>query len=109
MSTLMDGSGDALRRLMEMRSNCAFYCELLDYYGPAILGSQTWNDDRNMSLFCATHDINVFAKHILSVSDEAFIILVLLNAAPRWQAEITKEKLQVSMNTTHVNDVTFAG
>ena len=96
MYKLMDGSPDALERLLQMRTNCVFYCALLDTYGPGIMGYHTWNDDKNMSSFCATSDLKIFAKHVMSVSDEAFLLLVLLNSAPRWMAEIRRDESKVS-------------
>ena len=35
-------------------------------------------------------------NEILSVSDEAFIVLVLINYSEQWAAEIDKQKKQVS-------------
>jgi hypothetical protein len=93
MYHLMDGSQNALERLLKMRENCAFYCELLDHYAPAVV--TTWNCDENMKAFCTTNDTRTFAKHVLSVSDEAFIILVLVNSSPRWMAEIIRAEKQV--------------
>ena len=95
MYHLMDGSRKNLERLLNMRENCAFYCELLDHYAPAVVGMQTWNNDDNMRAFCTTNDTKAFAKHVLSVSDEAFIILVLVNASPRWMAEIIRSEKKV--------------
>ena len=92
MYHLMDGSQNALERLLKMRENCAFYCELLDHYAPAVV--TTWNCDENMKAFCTTNDTRAFAKHVLSVSDEAFIILVLVNSSPRWMAEIIRAEKQ---------------
>jgi hypothetical protein len=77
--------------------NCAFYCEILDYYAPAVVGNTKWNNDTNMEMFCTTYDTKAFAKHVLTVSNEALIILVLINAAPRWMAEIIRDTNKVAM------------
>ena len=99
MWQLMDGSPlPQQKELLKMRaSNCAFYCAILDYYAPAVvLGNAKWNNDTNMEMFCTTpYGTKAFAKHVLTVSDEAFIILVLINASPRWIAEIIRHTNKV--------------
>ena len=87
----MDDSQLAQQKLLKMRANCAFYCEILDYYAPAVVGNAKWNNDTNVEMFCTTYNTKAFAKHVLTVSNEAFIILVLINAAPRWMAEIIRD------------------
>ena len=79
----MNDSVKDVRILLQLRNNCGFYCEILDHYAPAVVGSKKWNNDTNMKAFCTTTDIKVFGRHALSVSDEAFIIFVLVNASPR--------------------------
>jgi hypothetical protein len=100
MYQLMDGSQQALQRMLEMRDNCLFYSEFIDYYAPAVVGSQVWNDDANMRAYCTTDDIRTFGKKVLTVSDEAFILLVMVNAAPRWMAEIIRDERKVSQYKT---------
>lgn len=97
MYNLMNGSPNDQRKLLQMRANCAFYCEVLDHYAPAVVGVTKWNNDTNMQMFCTTHDTKAFAKHVLTVSDEAFIILVLINASPRWMAEIIRAESKVGL------------
>lgn len=97
MYQLMDGGANALRQMLEMRANCLFYSEFLDYYAPAVVGSQVWNDDTNMKAFCSTNDTRTFGKKVLTASDEAFILLVMVNAAPRWMAEIIRNEQMVSV------------
>jgi hypothetical protein len=92
MWQLMDGSPKAQQTLLQMRANCAFYCEVLDHYAPAVVGVAKWNNVTNMQLFCTTYDTRAFAKPVLTGSDEAFIILVLINATPPWMAEIICRK-----------------
>jgi hypothetical protein len=95
MYELMNGSPQELQRMLEMRDNCLFYSEFIDYYAPAVVGSQVWNDDANMKAHCSTNDIRTFGKKVLTVSDEAFILLVMVNAAPRWMAEIVRDDCKV--------------
>ena len=91
----MDGSVRDIRKLLQLRDNCGFYCGILDHYAPAVVGSKKWNNDTNMKAFCTTTDIKAFGRHVLSVSDEAFIILVLVNSSPRWMAEIIRTETMV--------------
>ena len=102
MCQLMSGSDEHVRKMLGMRNDILFYSEFLDYYAPAVVGNLTWNDEAKMSAHCCTTDLRTFAKHILSVSDEAFIILVLVNAAPRWLFEIFREKRVVRTRRRHM-------
>ena len=95
----MDWRTDELERLLQMRSNGVFSCALLDTYGPVIMLYHTWNDEKNMRSFCATSDLKIFAKHVMPVCDEAaLLLLVLINSAPHWRAEIRRDESKVSSN-----------
>ena len=76
-----------------------FYCKILDHYASAVMVVQTWNNDNNMHSFCiVTTDTETFAKHVflsMTMSDEAFIILVLVNSTPRWMAAILDAETKV--------------
>ena len=100
MWELMNGSTKDLQKLLQLRDNCAFYCDVLDHYAPAVVGKR-WNDDANMKAFCTTTDTKAFGRHVLLVSDEAFIILVLVNASPRWMAEIICAENMVRYRVRH--------
>ena len=54
-----------------------------------------WNDDVNMEANCTTTNRRVWNKKILSISDEAFILLCLINYGKRWFAEVLKAKRKV--------------
>ena len=97
----MNGSVENIRKMLAMRNDILFYSEFIDYYAPAVVGNLTWNNDAKMSAYCCTTDLRTFAKHVLSVSDEAFIILVLVNAAPRWMSEIVREHGTVRTHYKH--------
>ena len=99
---LMNGSDEHVRKMLGMRNDILFYSEFLDHYAPAVVGNLTWNDDAKMNAHCCTTDLRTFAKHILSVSDEAFIILVLVNAARRWMYEISRDKSMVRTRRKHI-------
>jgi hypothetical protein len=48
-----------------------------------------------METHCATTDRKVWNKKILSISDEGFILLCLINCGKRWFAELVKAKKMV--------------
>ena len=48
-----------------------------------------------MNLYCCTTDQKLWQQHVLSVSDEAFLVLVLLNYSKRWYAEISRDMQKV--------------
>ena len=84
-----------------------FYSKFIDYYAPAVVGNLTWNNDANMTAHCCTTDLRMFAKHVLSVCDEAFIILVLVNAANRSMHEIIRDTQLVRTNHKHIASKRF--
>ena len=44
-----------------------------------------------MNHYCCTTDPKLFNANVLSVSDEAFLLLVLINGGARWMSEIKRE------------------
>jgi hypothetical protein len=48
-----------------------------------------------METHCATTDRKVWSKKILSISEEAFILLYLINYGKRWFGELVKAKKMV--------------
>jgi hypothetical protein len=108
MYTIMNGSPKDLERLLQLRENCAFYCEILDHYAPAIVQLKTWNNDDNMAAHCGTTDMKAFEQHVLSISDEAFILLVLINSAERWMADVMRTSKMVSITTTSEQGATLS-
>ena len=81
--------------LLKLRSNILHYVRVVDSYAPCIVGSSTWNSDSNMEQFCGDNNDN-FQAYVLSVSDEAFMLLVLINYGPTWFSEIEIERHKVS-------------
>ena len=87
-----------MHKLKQMRENNYHYANIIDDFAPCIVLSKVWNDDVKMNLYCNTSDTKLWAKKILSISDEAFLVLVLLNYTDRWiLAEIQQELHQVSV------------
>jgi hypothetical protein len=76
------------------------YVQLLDTYAPCIVSTKVWNNDRLMSQYCGSDQL-AFHEHILTISDEAFLLLVLINYAARWKAELNIEHKKVSPTIVH--------
>ncbi len=94
--TLYSGCKDETSYLLKMRDNICYYAQIIDTYAPCIVGSSKWNNTINMENHCATTDRKVWSKKILSISDEAFILLCLINYGKRWFAEFVKTEKMVS-------------
>jgi hypothetical protein len=78
-----------------MRDNICFDAQIIDTYAPCIVGSSRWNNIVNMENRCATTDRKIWNKKILSISDEAFILLCLINYGKRWFGELVKAEKMV--------------
>ena len=74
------------KMLLEMRKNICFYAQILDEFAPCLVLAKNWNNDMKMNLYCSTTNQRLWQQHVSSVSDEAFIVLVLLNDSRRWCA-----------------------
>ena len=94
---LYNGNNKEMTKLKLMRENICHYANIIDDFAPCIVLSKVWNDDVKMNLYCNTSDTKLWANKILSISDEAFLVLVLLNYTNRWIAEIQQEFQQVSV------------
>jgi hypothetical protein len=93
--TLYSGCEEETAYLLEMRKNICHYAQIIDAYAPCIITSARWNNDVYMEAYCTTTDRRVWNKKILSISDEAFILLCLINYGKRWFAEVLKAKKKV--------------
>ncbi len=81
--------------LLELRENLVHYVHLIDTYAPSVVSSRAWNNESNMREYCRTDDDVVFERHVLSISDEAFLLVVLINYAPRWHVAYANEIKEV--------------
>ena len=93
--TLYSGCEEETAYLLEMRKNICHYAQIIDTYAPCIITSARWNSDVNMEANCTTTNRRVWNKKILSISDEAFILLCLINYGKRWFVEVRKAKKNV--------------
>jgi hypothetical protein len=93
--SLYIGCDDETTYLLKMRDNICNYAQTINTYAPSIVGSSRWNSIVNMENHCATTDRKVWSKKILSISDEVFILLCLINYGKRWFAELVKAEKMV--------------
>lgn len=89
------GSDDDIAYMLQMRQNQVHYIALMDVFAPCIVSSSVWNNDALMVKYCGDNQDN-FQEYVLTISDEAFMLLVLVNYAARWAAELQMEKKMVS-------------
>lgn len=72
-----------------MRKNMTHYVEFLDMFAPSVVTSRVWNDDLLVEAAC-NGGLGAF-EQLLTVTDEAFILLAMSNYVTRWYAEIDKD------------------
>jgi hypothetical protein len=79
-----------------MRENIFYYAQIINTYAPCIVVSSRWNNIVNMEIHCATTDVKVWSKKILSICDEAFILrCFLINYGKRWFGNLAKAEKMV--------------
>jgi hypothetical protein len=81
-------------QLLAMRKNIVNYVHVIDTYAPCIVKSSIWNNDVTMEQYCGDNAAN-FNNYVLSISDEAFLLIVLINYAATWMSEIAEEHRKV--------------
>ena len=89
-----NGSNADIDALLMMRSSIVTYVHIIDIYAPCIVRSNVWNREEHMKQYCGDNLQN-FQDYILSVSDKAFLLLVLVNYTATWYAEIQAEHTKV--------------
>jgi hypothetical protein len=80
--------------MVEMRENMVHYVHFIDTYAPCVVSHQKWNNESNMSNYCGTNTA-LFERNVLSISDEAFLLVVISGYAARWHAEYIIELKKV--------------
>ncbi len=81
--------------MLEMHKNMVHYVQLIDLYAPCVVSKRAWNDEANMAAYCGSNN-RFFEWFVLSISDEAFLLVVLDNYSARWQAEYANDIKKVS-------------
>jgi hypothetical protein len=72
--------------MLEMRTNMVHYVQLIDLYAPCVVSKRAWNNEANMAAYCGSSN-RLFEGFVLSINDEAFLMVVLDNYSARSQAE----------------------
>ena len=70
------------------------YVNLIDIYAPCIVSMSACNDETNMRRYCGASE-DLFHHHVLSKSNEAFLLLVLINCTGYWLSEMQIKKSEV--------------
>ena len=91
--------------MLAMRDNLLHYVHLIDIYAPCIVGRSKWNNKTNMTNSCCAGN-GEFNEYVFLLSDEAFLLLVLLNYTATWLSELSVEKSKIRLNVL-VNIVLF--
>ena len=89
----MTGSDADIEYMLQMRQNQVHSISLIDVFAPCIVSNSVWNNDALMAAYCGDNHHNFQEQPI---SDEAFLLLVLVNYATHWTAEIRLETKTVS-------------
>ncbi len=85
------------KNLLTMRADICRYCAILDMYASCKVSYWTYNVDANMNCYCCTSDPKLLNAHVMSVSNEAFLLFVLINVGARLMSEIIWENRKVSI------------
>jgi hypothetical protein len=80
--------------ILQMRQNRVHYISLIDVIALCIVSSSVWNNDALMAEYCGNNEHNL-QEHVLTISDEAFLLLILVDYAPCWSAEVQLENKMV--------------
>jgi hypothetical protein len=86
ISCRLSGSDDDCKHLMELRKNIVHYITFIDTFAPCLVGNSKWNNTMQDQRVGPSS-----FNELLSTSDETFLVLVILNYAPRWYAEVVKK------------------
>jgi hypothetical protein len=93
-STDMDNN-----KLMRTRQNL-HYVHSVHIYAPCIVSSRVWNDKSNMMRNCTDSEL-LFRENVFTISDKAFMLLVLINYTATWMQEIQDEHHKVCQLRQH--------
>jgi hypothetical protein len=81
--------------MLDMRNNLLHCMHFIDIHAPCIVGYSHLNDRSNKRQYCGKGGA-LFNKFILSISDEAFLLLVLYKYSATWMSELQFEQAKVS-------------
>jgi len=86
-----------MEQLLKLRLNISDYVNFIYHFASCVVPKQTWK--QFVRTFPDNPTADMFNK-LLSISDEAFIIVVLLSYEERWRVEVQQKQ---SANTKDNN------
>ena len=104
-SKINNGSDAEMKYMLDMRNNLVHYVHFIDIYAPCIVEHMQWNDKAKMLQYCGK-GATLFNEYILSISDEAFLLLMLYNFTSTWMSELQCEQAKVRQHK-HAHIVVF--
>jgi hypothetical protein len=87
--------------MVALRNNLVQDLHLIDIYGPCIVGASNWNNTDNVERYCG-NNATFFNDRVLSSSDEAFLLVVLINYSAEWMWKIEMETTEVRAIESHM-------
>ena len=82
--------------MLMMRQNVSSYTHFVNYFAPCIVSVKVWGDFKASK--AKYENGNDILDEFFTTSDEAFMLVVLLNYEERWKAELTMK--MVSLTTS---------
>lgn len=91
------GCDEDIKYILKMRENTIHYVSFIDMFAPCVVSVKKWDNVKEMETACTGADGDLFNK-MLTISDEAFMLLVMENYATKWFAEniLQQEKVRIS-------------
>ena len=84
--------------LSDKRQNTIGYIKFISRFGPALTGMAFWNNNKTTKL----------VSELLTITDEAFIHLCIINYSATWKAQETMKSGETNVQVP-VSDVHFCG
>jgi hypothetical protein len=69
--------------MLEMRKNMVHCVQLIYLYAPCVVSKRASNNEANMAAYCGSSN-RFFERFVLSISDKAFLLVVLDNYSACW-------------------------
>ena len=82
------------------RKDMDVYIKFINHFGPALTGVASWNNNKTTS--------NKGASELLTVTDEAFIHLCIINYSATWKAQEKRksgEDVEVPVSAIHCGSI----
>ena len=84
--------------MLMMRQNVSSYTHFVNYFAPGIVSVKVWGDFKASK--AKYENGNDILDEFFTTSDEAFMLVVLLNYEERWKAELQMKTLTTMVRLT---------